>query len=123
MTRCFWGTPGGNRRGNFIPALALSARRGYYLLTMKPKTEKLPTPKEIEKEIGDFLSKKYGDQVKMISPIVLPQPERIETDDFSKKATKSINFDLKPEELIAYLDQYVIRQDLEIGRASCRERV
>ncbi len=79
---------------------------------MKILNEKIPNPKEIEKEIGDFLNKKYGDQVKMISPIVMPMADPSETDDFSHKKTNSLNFDLKPEELIAYLDQYVIKQDL-----------
>ena len=95
-----------------VPALALSSGYGYNLTIMNIHTEKIPNPKDIEKEIGEFLSKKYGDQVKMISPIVMPHVERLETDDFSRKKIKSINFDLKPEELIAYLDQYVIRQDL-----------
>ena len=79
---------------------------------MKTNNEKIPNPKEIEKEISDFLTQKYGDQVKMVSPIVLPQDERMETDEFSKKKGNSFNFDLKPEELIAYLDQYVIKQDM-----------
>ncbi len=79
---------------------------------MKTNNEKIPKPKEIEKEISDFLTQKYGDQVKMVSPIVLPQDERMETDEFSKKKGNSFNFDLKPEELIAYLDQYVIKQDM-----------
>ncbi|MBC2717754.1 MAG: AAA domain-containing protein [Desulfobacteraceae bacterium] len=79
---------------------------------MKTINEKIPNPKEIEKEIGEFLSKKYGDQVKMISPIVMPHADHSETDDFSHKKINTINFDLKPEELIAYLDQYVIKQDL-----------
>jgi len=90
----------------------LSSGYGYNLTIMNIHTEKIPNPKDIKKEIGEFLSKKYGDQVKMISPIVMPHVERLETDDFSRKKIKSINFDLKPEELIAYLDQYVIRQDL-----------
>jgi len=79
---------------------------------MKTHNEKIPNPKEIEKEIGDFLSKKYGDQVKMISPIVMPLADHSETDDFSHKKINPVNFNLKPEELIAYLDQYVIKQDL-----------
>lgn len=78
---------------------------------MKIKNEKIPNPKEIEKEISDFLSQKYGDQVKMISPIVLPHSEPSETDDHSYKKGKSFTFNFKPEELIAYLDQYVIKQD------------
>lgn len=79
---------------------------------MKITNEKIPNPKEIEKEIGEFLSKKYGDQVKMISPIVMPLSDPSETDNLSHKRINPFNFDLKPEELIAYLDQYVIKQDL-----------
>ena len=79
---------------------------------MKTDNEKIPNPKEIEKEIGEFLNKKYGDQVKMITPIVIPMADPSETDDFSHKKTNTLNFDLKPEELIAYLDQYVIKQNL-----------
>jgi len=71
---------------------------------MKTHNEKIPNPKEIEKEIGDFLSKKYGDQVKMISPIVMPLADHSETDDFSHKKINPVNFNLKPEELIAFLD-------------------
>ena len=84
----------------------------YNFIIMKTINEKIPNPKEIEKEIGEFLNKKYGDQVKMISPIVMPHTDNLETDDFSHKKNNPINFDLKPEELIAYLDQYVIKQDL-----------
>ena len=79
---------------------------------MKLNNEKTPNPKEIEKEISEFLTQKYGDQVKIISPIVMPQDKRMETDEFSKKKENSFNFDLKPEELIAYLDQYIIKQDM-----------
>ncbi len=79
---------------------------------MKKLNEKIPNPKEIEKEISEFLTKKYGDQVKMISPIVMPDADHLETDDIPYKKINPINFDLKPEELIAYLDQYVIKQDL-----------
>lgn len=79
---------------------------------MKPINEKIPNPAEIEKEIGEFLSKKYGDQVKMISPLMMPQPDRQETDDFTKPGKKPFRFDYKPEDLIAYLDQYIIKQDL-----------
>ncbi len=78
---------------------------------MKERNEKIPNPREIEKEISDFLSRKYGDQVKIVSPIVMPQQE--ESDDGSTKGRNrhNIEFDLKPEELIRYLDQYIIRQE------------
>jgi ATP-dependent Clp protease ATP-binding subunit ClpX len=73
---------------------------------MKEHNEKIPDPKEIEKEIGDFLSKKFGGSVKMVTPLVLPQKVTTEKGEKSVKKEKKINFDLKPEELISFLDQY-----------------
>ena len=78
---------------------------------MKENSEKIPNPREIEKEISDFLNRKYGDQVKIVSPIVMPQEENSGDTDDSGKTGHAIDFDLKPEELIRYLDQYIIRQD------------
>ncbi|MGB5992976.1 MAG: AAA family ATPase [Desulfobacterales bacterium] len=78
---------------------------------MKEHNEKIPDPKEIEKEIGDFLSKKFGGSVKMVTPLVLPQKVATEKSEKSVKKEKRINFDLKPEELISFLDQYVVKQD------------
>jgi endopeptidase Clp ATP-binding regulatory subunit ClpX len=77
---------------------------------MKEKNEKIPNPKEIEKEISDFLGRKYGGQVKIIPPIIMPHEDRAESDPYAKKKEKKIDFDLKPEDMIAYLDQYVIKQ-------------
>ena len=78
---------------------------------MKEKYQKIPNPREIEKEISDFLSRKYGDQVKIVSPIVMPQEELDGDGSESQRNRHDINFDLKPQELIRYLDQYIIRQD------------
>jgi ATP-dependent Clp protease ATP-binding subunit ClpX len=78
---------------------------------MKEHNEKIPDPKEIEKEIGDFLSKKFGGSVKMVTPMVLPQKVTAEKGEKSVKKEKKINFDLKPEELISFLDQYIVKQD------------
>jgi endopeptidase Clp ATP-binding regulatory subunit ClpX len=78
---------------------------------MKEHNEKLPDPKEIEKEIGDFLAKKFGGSVKMVTPMVLPQNVSTEKGEKSNKRVKKINFDLKPEELISYLDQYIVKQE------------
>jgi ATP-dependent protease Clp ATPase subunit len=77
---------------------------------MKAHDKNIPDPKELEKEIGEFLSEKFGDNVKIVPPMVLPQ----EAAGDKAKATKrkiQINFDLKPEELINYLDQFVVKQD------------
>ena len=78
---------------------------------MKEYNEKIPDPKEIEKEIGDFLTKKFGGSVKMVSPLVLPQEVSTEKAEKSTKKEKKIHFDLKPEDLISYLDQYIVKQD------------
>ncbi len=75
----------------------------------KIMTDNMPNPKDIEREVGDFLAKKFGATVKVISPVVMPAEEPSEK--AAKKPKKIIDFDLKPEELIAYLDQYIVRQD------------
>ncbi|MBT8367740.1 MAG: AAA family ATPase [Deltaproteobacteria bacterium] len=78
---------------------------------MKERNEKIPNPKELEKEISEFLTKKFGENVKLVSPIVMPQKAMLDKTKESGKPKPKINFDLKPEELIAYLDQYVVKQD------------
>nr|MBL0731882.1 AAA family ATPase [Desulfobacterales bacterium] len=72
--------------------------------------EGIPDPKQIEKEIGEFLAKKFGGTVKVVSPVMLP--EEIKTEKSKKEPSKkSIDFNLTPEELIFYLDQYIVKQD------------
>ncbi len=78
---------------------------------MKELNEKIPDPKELEKEIGDFLTKKFGDSVKIVSPFVLPHEAVSEEIENHPESESKINFDLKPEQLVAYLDQYIIKQD------------
>ena len=78
---------------------------------MKTTNEKIPDPKELEKELGEFLTKKFGGNVKLATPIVIPQQDALEKNDPPPKSTKPIQFDLKPEELIDYLNQYIIKQD------------
>ncbi len=78
---------------------------------MKEKNDKIPTPKELEKEIADFLTKKFGGNVKVAQPMVIQQENMLGADGKAPKREKKISFDLKPEELVAYLDQYIIRQD------------
>ncbi|HRF89923.1 MAG TPA: AAA family ATPase, partial [Desulfobacter postgatei] len=64
-----------------------------------------------EKELGEFLNKKFGGSVKILTPSIQPQQEIItgKTPESGKK--KLIDFNIKPSELISYLDQYVVRQD------------
>ncbi len=78
---------------------------------MRETNEKIPDPKELEKEISEFLAKKFGQNVKIVSPMVMTQQATVDQTEEAGKSKKKINFDLKPEELIAYLDQYIVKQD------------
>ncbi|MBU4034408.1 MAG: AAA family ATPase [Proteobacteria bacterium] len=73
----------------------------------------LPNQKELEKEIGEYLTKKYGKKVKIVSSGLLPmaQSEEGETPPPGAGNAAVFHFDTNPEELIAYLDEYVVRQD------------
>ncbi len=79
---------------------------------MKPtQIQQAQNPKEIEKELGEFLHKKFGGSVRIISPSTQPQ-KSVETGHTpNNKKNELVNFTIKPAELIAYLDQYVVRQD------------
>ncbi|MBI5559469.1 MAG: AAA family ATPase [Deltaproteobacteria bacterium] len=73
----------------------------------------LPNQKDLEKEIADYLGRKYGGQVKIVSAGLFPHPEK-KGEKKQKTAPRKkavFHFDLKPDELAAYLDEYVIRQD------------
>ena len=78
---------------------------------MNERSEKIPDLKEIEKEISDVLAKKFGSHVKLISPMILPQEVVEDKAKAAPREKKPVTFNLKPEELIAYLDQYVVKQD------------
>ena len=79
---------------------------------MDEKNTKFPDQKELEKELSEYLAKKYGDRVKIISPFIMPKPVVEEPGGRGKgRGSGQINFDLKPEELEQYLNEYVIKQD------------
>lgn len=78
---------------------------------MKEKNEKIPDPKTIEKEISDFLSKKFGGQVKIRPSIALPHEADLQIEETVSPERKKIDFNLKPQDLVSYLDQYIIKQD------------
>ena len=73
----------------------------------------LPDQKDLEKEIGDYLSRKYGGQVKIVSASLFPEQDQTDKKRNKKPPEKkqTFFFDLKPEELAAYLDEYVVQQD------------
>jgi len=73
---------------------------------------KVPNQKELEKELGEYLSKKYGNRVKIISPFVFPKTEEASTDETKEGSGKGgvPNFNMMPEELEAHLESFVIKQ-------------
>ncbi len=74
--------------------------------------EKLPNQKELEKELSEYLSKKYGNRIKIISPFVYPQGQSQETDDVPGGGGEgeAPRFDMLPEELEAFLEEFVVKQ-------------
>jgi len=78
---------------------------------MSDQCQNFPDQEELEKELSEFLSKKYGRPVRVISPMMVAQPKGSETKKSTSESVRKIQFDMKPEELEAYLDQYVVKQD------------
>ena len=77
-------------------------------------TKNLPSHQDIEKDISEYLAKKYGDRVKIIGFHAQPDLEidsTITPDQPGEKKITYLDFNIKPEELCAYLDEYVVRQD------------
>lgn len=71
-------------------------------------SEKQPfNPADLQKDLKDFIEQKYGAQV------VFPQGEAAgfqEGPPVEEPRAETIEFDLKPEELEAYLNEYVVKQ-------------
>src|SRR5512136_78260 len=81
---------------------------------MKDSDSKLPDQKELEKELNDYLGKKYGDRIRVVVPMLFPKPQAEEFSKEEKEAgegKKKIHFEMKPEELEAFLNDYIIRQE------------
>ena len=72
--------------------------------------DKIPGPKELEKEIGDYLTKKYGSRIQVTSPYWVAKAEAGNRGKGAETLDR-INFDLLPEELEAYLSEYVVKQE------------
>jgi endopeptidase Clp ATP-binding regulatory subunit ClpX len=73
-------------------------------------------PREIEKELKEFLGKKFGSQVHLAGafPFAEVQPEEGSSEEERGDAADEavdLGFGLKPEELEEYLNQYIVRQD------------
>jgi len=79
--------------------------------------DKFPDHKELEKELSEYFSKKYGGRVKVISPSLLFPKEEREKEDIEGRSPKDfvVNFNLLPEELESYLKSYVVKQEEAIS--------
>ena len=81
---------------------------------MEDSDSKVPDQKELEKELNEYLGKKYGDRIRLVVPMLFPKPQTEEVSKEEKElgeGKKKIHFDLKPEELEAFLNDYIVRQD------------
>jgi len=78
----------------------------------KRDTGRIPNQRELEKELSEYLTKKYGDRIKIISPFVVPKKEEAPTDgrDKGNGVEDGPHFDMMPEELESYLDGFVVKQ-------------
>jgi ATP-dependent Clp protease ATP-binding subunit ClpX len=87
---------------------------------MDPKDDirgtNLPDPKEIEKEINDFLADKYGNRIRIMGTQLGPWPGTEESGQgqipVKEDKPGNIRFDMKPAELHEYLDRFVVRQNV-----------
>ncbi len=70
----------------------------------------MPDQKQMERQLSDYLSKKYSQKAKQASPGFCPLPD-VDCEDGEDGVWSRINFDMRPEELVAYLDQYIVRQE------------
>ena len=77
--------------------------------------DKIPGFEEIQKKIAEVLKKEYGDRIQDIKFGFFPETD---TDDEGGKSPAdedgkkhSLEFNLKPKEVKAYLDKYVIKQE------------
>ena len=72
--------------------------------------QKMPTPDQIRRDVSEFLKSKYGNQI-----VVPPDPDAAGSppgeEGGATKHPPAINFDLKPTELEAFLQEYVVGQD------------
>jgi ATP-dependent Clp protease ATP-binding subunit ClpX len=68
------------------------------LLNSEEGAEKLPNQKELEKELSDYLSKKYGNRIKIISPFYLSETAGHWTDEAKSGEGKGreVKFDMLP---------------------------
>jgi endopeptidase Clp ATP-binding regulatory subunit ClpX len=76
--------------------------------------DRVPTPEELQRELREFLKKNFGDGVQDVK-LVYPDPDSNEDNTKETRTQQedkfNLNFNLKPKEVKAYLDKYIIKQD------------
>jgi len=79
----------------------------------KKDEAKLPNQKELEKELSEYLSKKYGDRIKIVSPFIFPKSQKQAGDEETEGEDKesALGFHLLPEQLERFLDEFVVKQE------------
>jgi ATP-dependent Clp protease ATP-binding subunit ClpX len=76
--------------------------------------EKCINIKEIEDDIQQYVFRKYGVKFQIITRAPVPEAttgEKQNKAEDNNLDVSSIQFDIKPEELKAYLDEYMVKQD------------
>jgi len=105
----------------------VSSVPGKFQAASEDDTEKhsFPSQKNLEKEISDYLTKKYGGRVKVISQMVFPKQVSPEDSDITQgsgsKKDKSFCFDIMPEELEAYLAAHPIKEGINLQEVLAKE--
>jgi len=79
------------------------------------RSSEIPSQRDLEKEISDYLAKRYGTRVRVVSQMLFPYHLKPEKTDYGRpgrpqKDSLPFSFDLLPEELEAYLDKFVVKQ-------------
>ena len=89
--------------------VARASRKGGFIVKM----EKDIDIKEIQKDLSDYLNKKYGRRIQFAGFGAVPEPAEKppEEEKETPGGIGDIHFDMKPEELKAYLDEYMVKQD------------
>ncbi|RKX78102.1 MAG: ATP-dependent protease [Spirochaetes bacterium] len=72
------------------------------------KDMRFPAPEELQKELKKFFKEKYGAEFTINAS---PQPARKDEKEAKEEKPIDINFDLKPKDIKAFLDRYVIGQE------------
>ncbi len=76
---------------------------------MPEDKSKLPDPDQIQKDIQDFLADRYGDNVVMAQVDTMGSKET--TTDPKEEDPTAVEFNMTPEELEAYLREYLVQQE------------